>query len=252
MTQVAIGQINNNSQVNVLEINYPSMDTEFKTIDLVELPDLGLSCLILNNEEAMNSIAADIEKYQHLFPVVNAEDFNIKEDIKEYASTEMVGLVENITSKWIMHNNLVSIEEIFPLKEHLANLFNSDRNTFFEELWYFLKRNLGTSELTIIFNDVLEPEDEKKGDRPKLIQSYIKGSKRPDFHQGGAKEEKVMEHFSTSCTEAFEISDFNDEKKQLTILANIKGIPIVIMAETMGINQLQESLFKAIFNGLQL
>lgn len=251
MTQLTIGQISNNSQVNVLEISYPDMDTDFKTIDLVELPDLGLNCLIVNNDEAWNSIGSDLEKYQHLFPVVSAQDFNIREDINEYESKEVVNLVESITHKWIMHNNLVSIEELFPLKDHLAHLFNTDRNTFFEELWYFIKRNLGTAQLTIIFNDVIEPEDEKKGDRPKLVQSYIKGNKRPDFFQGEAKEEKLMEHFAKSFVENFEVSEFNAQKKQLTALASIKGSPIIIMAETIEFNQLQESMFKSLFNGLQ-
>jgi hypothetical protein len=253
MTQIVVGQILNASQINVLEINYPDKESQFKIMDLVELPDLGLNCLIIGGEDCWAALGDSLDKYQHLYPVVDAEDFNIERSIEDLQETEVIEIVQSITSKWVLHNNLVSLEEIFDLKEHLKQLFNGDRNTFFEEFWYFIKRNLGTSELTIIFNDVLEvsEKDEKKGDRPKLVQSYIKGIKSPEFYTGENKEEKIMQHFSDSIVEPFEVSDFNKEKKQLTALASINGSPLIIMAETLEINQLQESLFKSIFNGLQ-
>jgi hypothetical protein len=253
----SIGFLKNVNQVILFQFDKDepsntSDELNTKIIDIDQISEEDLTCLYIGDECKDQQLSIDLQKYAKIFPIVMAEEFKINsENFESLSNEDHQSLLTTIEAKWILYNNLTLLEEIFPLRDHLKHLYVSDRNTFFEELWYILKSNLATSELTILFNDAVEANDDKKGDRPKLIQSYIKGTKGPNFYSGEAKETELMEQFKTSFSLSFEVSHYDQEKSELTALAMINQSPILILGKTKHCNQLIETLFTSLFNGLQ-
>ena len=151
--------------------------------------------------------------------------------------------------------NFSSIENLWVVTHHFRELWKKDRISFFEEFWYWIKRNLGTIELSIIFNDVISSEEKdennEKKDRPKLTQSVISGSKKANFSQGTNKEKELMHSYGENFHDVFEVTEFNSLKGQFVATAQIERSPILLMARTVQLNQLQRTLMMSVFNGLQ-
>ncbi|MFA7614752.1 MAG: hypothetical protein WCY48_11005, partial [Candidatus Caldatribacteriota bacterium] len=137
---------------------------------------------------------------------------------------------------------------------HFRELWQKDRLSFFEEFWYWMKRNLGAVDLSIIFNDVTSVEEKddnnEKKERPKLTQSLISGTKKGHFLAGGAKEKELMSSYFNQSQQAFEVTEMNPEKGQFVATAQIEGSPVLMMARVPNLNQLQRTTIAAIFNGL--
>lgn len=254
MQSVTIGMVKNPNQVIIMDLARDNEDRNTKTIDLIDMNDAPLQCLFIADKQIVEQVSGELEKFQKQFPIVLTEEFGISaNEFETEDKNKLLSQTDLIRERWILQNNLITMEEIFPLRDHLKNLYVQDRNTFFEELWYLFKNNFGTKSLNIIFHDVKEltPEEEKKNVQPKLFFSYIEGDKTPNFKEGGAKEDEVYKHFKESFIDPFEIIDYEEGKGQLTALAQINGSPIIIMAVISRMNSLQQTLFKALFSGLQ-
>jgi hypothetical protein len=155
-----------------------------------------------------------------------------------------------------MHQNFSSLENVWTITNHFRDLWKKDRISFFEEFWYWMKRNLGATDLTIIFNDVISTEEKdennEKKERPKLTQSLLSGAKKANFVQGGAKEKELMQTYLEKFHDIFEVTEFNAPKGQFVATAQVDRSPMIFMARTVQLNQLQRTLLAAIFNGLQV
>jgi uncharacterized membrane protein len=118
-----------------------------------------------------------------------------------------------------------------------------------------MKRNLGTTELSIIFNDVVSSEEKdennEKKERPKLTQAILSGTKKGNFSQGTHKEKELMQSYVEKFHDVFEVTEFNSVKGQFVATAQIERSPILFMARTVQLNQLQKTLLMSVFNGLQ-
>ena len=118
-----------------------------------------------------------------------------------------------------------------------------------------MKRNIGATDLTILFNDVISTEEKdennEKKERPKLTQALLSGTKKANFQQGSAKEKELMQSYLDKFHDTFEVTEFNPAKGQFVATAQIERSPIIFMARTPQLNQLQRTLLASIFNGLQ-
>ena len=119
-------------------------------------------------------------------------------------------------------------------------------------MWFFIKTNLATLELTIVFNDLKEPTEKQveKGDKPKLCHSFVKGSKLPQIFDGTEAQDKLMSEYEREFTEAFNITEYNSELGQLVFCSSIEKSPILVMAELSSFNQVQKSVLISLFSGL--
>ena len=105
--------------------------------------------------------------------MVENTSFNIDYNSFELAKKEEVSdHFHKIWGQWLLRNNIGLLDELFTVIEHLKKLLPNDRATFFEELWFTLKSNLGTSFLKLIYNDV-QNNGEKSKDH--LIQMKVEG-----------------------------------------------------------------------------
>ena len=168
-------------------------------------------------------------------------------------------------AQWILGHNLQTLEDIFALSHHLHQLGRKNRTEFFEELWFFLKRNLGASSLRIIYHDLESLDDsgdnkdnkiseskQKEKYRPKLIHSYISGTRLPKAQRGGDTEKKMMEQYVfTANATSFQTLSFDENKGEFLALARIDHGPVLIMANLYQFGKMQHSLLKALFSGLQ-
>lgn len=254
---ISLGFVRSASQVLIKELNWEKNTLESKIIDVTDLPDMNLQGLFIEEHEHLNSMVSLLDKEKAYYPIIDAKDENV--DINSFESMSaqsLKDLYQRILSRWTMHQNFSSIEDVWKLTNHFRDLWKRDRLSFFEEFWYWLKRNLGATELSIIFNDVVQSEEKdennEKKERPKLVHSLLTGEKKANFQQGGAKEKELMQTYVEKFHEVFEITEFNGQKAQMVATAQIERSPMIIMARSTQLNQLQRTLLTAIFNGLQV
>ena len=253
---ISIGFIRSANQVLIKELDWLQNSLDSRLIDVTDLADFNLQALFIDDNEHFSSMVGLLEKEKAFYPILDAKDESISfssfENLPALAFKELYLKVSN---RWTMHQNFSSLENIWGITNHFRDLWKKDRMSFFEEMWYWIKRNTGSVDLTIIFNDVIKSEEKdennEKRDRPKLVQSLLSGTKKGNFHQGGAKEKDLMQNYLDKFHDSFEITEFNSQKGQFVATAQIERSPIIFMARTAQLNQLQRSLLAALFNGLQ-
>jgi len=243
--------IKNPQQLVLKDFGSQSELNRGKIMDIDELPNLNLQGLflseeLLENPEFLGTLNTSIEKN----PIRTAEDFNLTLDSFEGLSTEeATPFFKKTFESWILQNNLSLLEELTTVIKHLNGLWPNDRTAFFEELWSILRRNLGTSELTLVYNDIQKAK--KEGEKNKLIKVKVHGTSKPNPVVGGELEDTLMKNYETLFSPEFDVVEFNKEKGQLVCVFTIKKSPIVLMANVYGITKLQKSILKALIDGLQ-
>lgn len=253
---ISLGFVRSASQVLIKELNWNQNSFDSRLIDVTDLPDQNLQGLFLADNEHFSSLISLLEKEKAHYPILDARDEHLSfVDFEGMEAQKFRDLYGKIVNRWIMHQNFNSLENIWKITHHFRDLWKKDRLSFFEEFWYWMKRNLGATDLTIIFNDVVHTEEKdennEKKDRPKLIQSLISGTKKANFQQGSAKEKELMQNYLEKFHETFEVTEFNQGKGQFVATAQIERSPMIFMARTVQLNQFQRTLMAAIFNGLQ-
>ncbi len=254
---ISIGFVRSASQVLIKEFDWNQNSVDSKLIDVTDLPDFNLQALFIGENEHFNSMVGVLEKEKAFYPILDAKDESLSfvafEELPAHAFKD---LYLKVLNRWTLHHNFTSLENLWTITNHFRDLWKKDRLSFFEEMWYWMKRNVGSVDMTIIFNDVikLEEKDEnnEKKERPKLIQSLLSGTKKGNFHQGGAKEKELMQVYLDKFHDVFEVTEFHPTKGQFVATAQIERSPLIFMARTAQLNQLQRSLLAALFNGLQV
>jgi hypothetical protein len=253
---ISLGFIRSSSQIFIKELNWLQNSMTSKIVDLTDLPDQNLQGLFIQEDEHYGPYVNLLEKEKSHYPILNAKndqlDLNTFENLGENGFKD---LYFKILNRWSLHQNFNSIENLWILTHHFRELWKKDRISFFEEFWYWIKRNLGTAELLIIFNDVISSEEKdennEKKERPKLIQSIISGTKKANFSPGTNKEKELMHNYAENFHEVFEVTEFNSVKGQFVATAQIERSPVLLMARTVQLNQLQRTLLMSVFNGLK-
>ena len=253
---ISLGFVRSSNQLLVRELNWNQNSIESRLIDVTDLPDQNLQALFIGDNDHFNSMVSLLEKEKAFYPILDAQDEQLTfTSFENLPPQQFRDLYTKILNRWTMHQNFNSIENQYQLTTHFRNLWKKDRLSFFEELWYWMKRNIGSTDLTILFNDVIQTEEKdennEKRERPKLTQSLLTGTKKGNFHQGGAKEKELMQNYLEKFHETFEVTEFNSTKGQFVATAQIERSPMIFMARTAQLNQLQRTLLAGIFNGLQ-
>jgi hypothetical protein len=253
---ISLGFIRSSSQVVIKELNWHQNSMESKIIDVTDLPDQNLQALFIHDNEHFSSLVSLLEKEKSYYPILDAKDEDLSlSAFESMPSQQFKDIYLKILNRWTLHQNLSSIEHIFKITNHFRDLWTKDRISFFEELWYWMKRNIGSTDLTILFNDVVQTEEKdennEKKERPKLTQTLLAGTKKCNFQQGAAKEKELMQSYLDKFHDVFEVTEFNSSKGQFVATAQIERSPIIFMARTAQLNQLQRTLLAALFNGLQ-
>ncbi len=246
------GLLINPSQVKVFTYNLESKDLSNVIIDVDTINEQNLNYVVYDqNENNIETFLSNMEKLSNRYPSISLNEAGLdKEMFEQFQSSDFFEFSSSILNAWKINNNLLTIEEIFSLRDHLKQLWNSDRNTFFEELWFIVKRNLATTNLNIIFHDLIEG-DAEKNEKNKLQISYLQGDRLPNFYEAEAKEQAIFDSLKDSFNSVFEINEYNEEKGRLVLLAKVNSSPIVIMANCTDCSGLQLSIMSALFNGLQ-
>jgi hypothetical protein len=246
------GLLINPSQLKVFTYEVESKDLSNIIIDLETMNDQNLNYIVYDqDEENIDGFLGHLEKTASSFPSITLNEAGLNKDMFEkFQPSDFFDFSNNILNAWKVNNNLLTIEELFPLRDHLLGLWKGDRNTFFEELWYMIKRNLATTELNIIFNDLIEGDTEKN-EKNKLQVSYLQGDKTPNFGVAQEAQITLFDNLKENINANFEISEYDNEKGRLVILAKIDSSPIVIMANCTDCSGLQLSILSSLFTGLQ-
>jgi hypothetical protein len=253
---ISIGFVRSASQILIKEFNWQQNSLDSRLIDVTDLADFNLQALFIDDNEHFSSLAPLLEKEKAYYPILEARDENLNFiSFEALAPQAFKDLYLKILNRWTMHQNLNSLESIWNLTHHFRDLWKKDRISFFEEFWYWMKRNLGAVDMTIIFNDIVNSEEkddnEEKKDRPKLVQSLISGSKKGNFQQGTPKEKELMQNYLEKFHDIFEITEFHPLKGQFVATAQIERSPLIFMAHTPQLNQLQRSLLAGVFKAMQ-
>ena len=251
-TTVAFAQ--NDNTALLFDIDMTKQEVSHRRIDTAAIIDEKVNLLLYSEETESQDVMHLMKKELKFYPIFPVQSFNLDlTSIKNLDYKQLVELYDKASSRWVLANNLKTVEEIYPTVEYMKTLWIKDRNSFFEELWFFVKSNLATHSLNIIFHDLKEPstKQQEKGEKPKLCYSYVKGDKIPHLFEGKTPEELLMKEYEAEFNQSFQITEYQQEKSQLIACAKIELSPILIMAEIKSINHLQQSILQALFTGLQ-
>jgi hypothetical protein len=253
---ISLGFVRSTSQILIKELDWTQNSLSTKIIDVTDLPDQNLQGLFVDDNDHFSSLVSLLEKEKAYYPILDARDEGLGFTAFEaLPAQQFKDLFLKILNRWTLHQNLSSVEHLFKLTNHFRDLWKKDRISFFEELWYWLKRNLGAADLSIIFNDVvsLEEKDEnnEKKERPKLTQALLSGTKKANFTTGTLREKELMQTYLEKFHDVFEVTEFNGAKGQFVATAQIERSPIIFIARTGQLNQLQRTVLASLFNGLQ-
>jgi hypothetical protein len=253
---ISLGFIRSSSQVLIKELNWSQNSLETKIIDVTDLPDQNLQGLFIQDNEHFNSLVNILEKEKAHYPILDAQDENLTlSSFESLPAQQFKDIYMKILNRWTLHQNLNTVENMWKITNHFRDLWKKDRITFFEELWYWMKRNTGATDFTIIFNDLITTEEKdennEKKERPKLTQAILSGTKKANFQQGTAKEKELMQTYLDKFHDVFEVTEFNGSKGQFVATAQIERSPMIFMARTAQMNQLQRTVLAGLFNGLQ-
>jgi hypothetical protein len=254
---ISLGFVRSSSQLLIKELDWHQNTLSTRLVDVTDLPDENLQGLFIEDNDHFSSLVGLLEKEKGHYPILDARDEGFGfSAFEEMPVQQFRDLYLKVVARWTMHQNFNSIENMWNLTTHFRDLWKRDRLTFFEEFWYWMKRNLGAVDLSILFNDVVSSEEKdennEKKERPKLTQSLMAGTKKGNFHQGGAKEKELMQTYLDKFHEVFEVTEFHPSKAQFVATAQVERSPMIFMARTVQLNQLQRTLLAGIFNGLQV
>lgn len=252
--KVKIGFLKSSNQVAAKIINKSDMSMDSIVFDIVELKDHELNLLLLDKNDDVSELQNILDDESKYYPVVAGNSLGVEKDVFEYLNIEeLLDIYSRVNARWILNNNIKTIEQIYSLISYLKDLWINDRNSFFEELWFILKTNLATHELSLIFNDLKEiPEQQKqKGEKPKLCHSFVSGLRSPQIFDGTEKENQIMSDYENDFNDVFNITEFDSNTGNLIATSKIDLSPILLMARINTFNQLQQSILIALFSGLQ-
>ena len=251
---INVGCVETANQIQVYSVNTQSNSIESKKADTHSISEENLNLLLLNTSEDLSSIQNILNKEDKFYPIINLDALNLDIDaVQMMEAIDFEAVYSKVSARWILNNNIKAIEQLYPTISYLKDLWVKDRNTFFEELWFLLKTNMATTELSMIFHDLKEPtkKQEEKGEKPVLCYSKVIGTKVPNIVPGDQADTVLMKEYTNDFTDQFHITEYSKDKGQIVACAKINLSPVLIMANLPNLNQLQQSVLIALFTGLQ-
>lgn len=238
-----------NSQQAVIRNFKLNETTTNKIIDLLEIKHHKINGYIYSEDLKNEDFLASLESEIKFYPIRSETEFNLTLNVFEKITYEDAKTIfDKMRENWILQNNIFLIEEIFKTRNHLLGLWPNDRSGFFEELWFILKSNLGATNLKLIYNDIIKSKNENE--KNKLVKVKVQGDRYPELISCDEADEHIFKNYEQSFGNIFDITDYNKDKCQLVICANIKKSPVLIMANVYQLTRLQKSLLYSLFEGL--
>lgn len=221
-----------------------------KIIDIDEIKNEFPLILLYPSELETPELLSLLEEENKFYAVAQADRYQLTADSLSSMNLENAKkLLDSVFTPWIMQNNLQTLEQIFTVAHYLKDLWMKDRIQFIQEFWFILKSNLGTSNLRIIFHDLLMAS--KEGEKHKLVYSSAIGSRIPEVMEGGELEKRLMNNYEKSFDQVFEICEFDKTKGELVLTMKIDNGPLLVMANVHELGPLAHYLIRALVNGLQ-
>lgn len=240
-----------NMQQALIRSFKPNESAPSKVIDLAETKQFPINGYIFSEDLKSEDFLSGLEGEIKFYPIRPNTEFGLSlEGFEKLTYDEAKKIFDKMREHWILQNNISLIEEIFKVRNHLLGLWPNDRSGFFEELWFILKTNLGASDLKLIYNDMIKSKQEHEKNR--LVKVKVQGERYPELVSCNEMDEVVLKSYEKDFGNIFDITDYNKQKGQLVICANIKKSPVLIMANIFQLTRLQKSLISSLFEGLNL
>lgn len=236
--------LKNQKQILIRTFNLVENTSSQKLVNIDSIEKETIHTILIEQEALTESeFKAEILENTKYFPVRDAQDLKISFDQFEKLSVKEASvLFGRINQTFTLQNNVSLLENMHSIVAHMNKLFPNDRTSFFEELWFLTKKNLGALDLKIIYNDI--KPNEKNEVKNSLIQVIVEGNRVPNPKEGGAFEKGLMENYSDEFIQEFNIVEFDAEKGQMVIAGNIKKSPYLMMVSTHEVSRLSQAVVK--------
>ena len=245
---INVGVIDNANQFSIITL----LDGEAveKVVSTEDLDKEHLHLLLYKKEVLeISDINELLSKTANHCPLKNLEELSLsKDEIKKQSFSDIYKVYESSVENWRLQNNIVLLESLFEYADHMKKLWPNDRTAFFEELWFILKKNLGASEIKVIYNDI-KPAS-KNSDKKNLIQVTVEGKRNPNPKEGGEFEQSLMNQFADEFAIPYNVAEYDESKGQLVLTALINESPLIVMAEVPSFSRLQSSVLSALIQSI--
>jgi hypothetical protein len=245
----SLGYLKNDKQILIRDFGDDQPD-KGKILGLEEVREQHIQGFIYNETEISEENRAVLNEQIKFFPIRNGEDLNLSfEQFEDISKESAQNVFSKINDSWLLSNNIGLLEELFKVTAHLKSLWPNERTTFFEELWFVVKSNIGASSLKVIYNDI--QMSQKEHVKNKLVRGVVNGEKNPIPTPATEPEEALMDHYSKEFNSHFEITEYDPHKGEIIITATINNSPVLMMAKVNRLTRLQKALLGTLFDGLQ-
>ena len=247
--QFSLGYLKNDKQFIVREFGSDQPD-KGKILDIEEVKNSHLQGFIYNEAEISEENKALLLEESKFYPIRTGEDLNLNiQEFEDLGPENATNIFSKINDSWLLANNINLLEELFNVIDHLKGLWPNDRTTFFEELWFVVKSNIGASQLKIIYNDI--QIGKKEHEKNKLIRGMVDGQKNPIPTPTTEPEDALMTHYEKEFSSKFEICEYDPHKGEIIMTSTVNTSPILLMAKINRLSRLQKALLGTLFDGLQ-
>ena len=247
--EFSLGFLKNDKQFLIREFGKSELDAG-KIIGIEDIEKFHLQGLIYNESEISDENRAVLDGEIKFYPIRKGEDLKITYDqFTDLNQEHANNIYSKINDSWLLTNNINFLEELFKVVAHLKSLWPNDRTSFFEELWFVIRNNIGSTDLKIIYNDL--EVGQKERDKNKLVRGVVSGERSPIPAPASEAEASVMENYEKDFLSFFDVSEYHPQKGEIIMTSKINNSPVLIMAKVNRFSRLQKALLNALFEGLQ-
>ena len=247
--QFSLAYLKNDKQVLIRQFGAEQPD-KGKILDFEDVKEQHIQGFIYNDSDISDENRALLNEQVKFYPIRSGADLQMSlEQFEDLAPETAQKVFSRINDSWLLSNNIGLLEELFKVTTHLKSLWPNDRTTFFEELWFVIRSNIGASSLKIIYNDI--QMSKKEHEKNKLVHGVVNGDKNPIPTPATDAEAPLMVHYKNNFQSNFEITEYDPHKGEIIVTATINTSPILVMAKINRLSRLQKALLGTLFEGLQ-
>ena len=139
---IKVGFVKSSSQVILKELDMTNKTINSHLFDSVELKDKNLNFLLFSSSDDISNLQDTLTEEGKFYPITPADSLGInKDNFEDLDYKEVIEVYTKVNTRWILNNNIKTIESLYSTGTYLKDLWINDRNAFFEELWFILKTN---------------------------------------------------------------------------------------------------------------
>ena len=243
----SLAYVKSKKQFILRNFTSPPHPVKDKWLEWAEIGEHPVQAVIFSDElNSDREFMEEIRQESRYLAIRSDADLPISfEQFQSLDHSRAQKILRQIQGGQVLKSNLSLLEEFFDVLKHLKELYPDDRMSFFEELWFILKNNLGAKDLKLVYNDI--PGKEKNS----LVQVLVEGERHPRSVSGEKFAKILMKEYRKHTGPHFEIIEYKEDLHQLSAVASIDKSPLILMAQVFSVSRLQRVLLKSLFNGLQ-